>query len=143
MPRIKVILPDHFIFTTSIPVRIGDLNYGNHVGNDAILSLIHEARMQLLAIHGFSELDCGGAGLIMTGAAIEFKKEIFYGDIINASVAAADFSNTGFTLYYQLQVTRNEKAITAVVASTEMVCYDYSNKKITAVPAALKKILNP
>ena len=48
MARIKIELPDNFPFTTSIPVRITDINYGGHVGNDTVLSIIHEARMQFL-----------------------------------------------------------------------------------------------
>jgi acyl-CoA thioesterase FadM len=142
MPRIKISLPENFLFTTSIPVRISDINYGNHVGNDAVLSITHELRMQFLAKYGFTELDCGGAGLIMTDAAIVFKNELFYGDLIDASVAAADISNTGFTLYYKLQVSRNHQMLLAAVACTGMVCYDYSKKKIAAVPDGLRKILN-
>jgi acyl-CoA thioesterase FadM len=48
MARIKLTLPSAFGFKTQIPVRIQDLNYGNHVSNDAILSIMHEARMQYL-----------------------------------------------------------------------------------------------
>ena len=46
MARIKVELPELFTFNTTIPIRITDLNYGNHVGNDTILSMIHEACVQ-------------------------------------------------------------------------------------------------
>ena len=54
MPRIKIDLPGSFTFITEIPVRITDLNYGGHVGNDTVLSIIHESRMQWLASIGFS-----------------------------------------------------------------------------------------
>jgi len=36
MARIKILLPEHFSFSCSIPIRITDLNYGNHVGNDTV-----------------------------------------------------------------------------------------------------------
>ena len=137
MSRIKLQMPDAFSFTTEIKVRISDINYGNHVGNDAVLSLIHEARVQYLAHHGFSELQCAGVGLIMSDAGIEFKKEIFYGDIINASVTAVNFSSIGFDLYYKLE-TQNKAA---VLAKTGMICYDYEKKKITQVPGVVKEKL--
>ena len=130
-------MPDAFSFTTEIKVRISDINYGNHVGNDAVLSLIHEARVQYLAHHGFSELQCAGVGLIMSDAGIEFKKEIFYGDVINASVTAVNFSSIGFDLYYKLE-TQNKAA---VLAKTGMICYDYEKKKITQVPEVVKEKL--
>ena len=130
-------MPEHYNFSTSIPIRISDINYGNHVGNDAVLSLIHEARVQFLAAHGFMELNCGGVGLIMSDAGIEFKKEIFYGDVITAFVTAANFSSIGFDLYYKLQA--NEKV--AVLAKTAMICYDYEKKKIAQVPDVVKEKL--
>lgn len=137
MSRIKLQMPDAFSFTTEIKVRISDINYGNHVGNDAVLSLIHEARVQYLAHHGFSELQCAGVGLIMSDAGIEFKKEIFYGDVINASVTAVNFSSIGFDLYYKLE-TQNKAA---VLAKTGMICYDYEKKKITQVPEVVREKL--
>ncbi|MCH5718100.1 acyl-CoA thioesterase [Niabella hibiscisoli] len=57
MARIKVPLPPHFTFSTSIAIRITDVNYGGHVGNDAILSIIHEARLQFLKALGYSEMN--------------------------------------------------------------------------------------
>src|ERR1700761_7533412 len=133
MPRTKLTLPAAFSFSTEIPVRITDLNYGGPVGNDSILSLIHEIRVQFLRHHGYSELDVAGAGLIMTDVAIEFKSEIFYGDTIWASVAAAEFSRVGFELYYKLEKNADEKMQSVAFARTAMICYDYSVRKIISV----------
>ena len=138
MSRIRIALPSSFSFTATIPVRITDINYGNHVGNDALLSIIHEARMQFLTHHGFTELDCGGVGLIMSDVGIEFKKEVFYGDVLEINVAATNFSSIGFDLYYQLLKT--DQLIVAA-AKTGMICYNYSLKKITQVPAVVKEKL--
>jgi acyl-CoA thioester hydrolase len=134
MPKTKLVLPDHFHFTTEIPVRITDLNYGSHVGNDSILSLIHEVRVQFLARHGYSELDLAGAGLIMADVTIEFRTELFYGDRLRASVAASDFSRVAFELYYKLEKLAGEKWVPVAYARTGMVCFDYKLKKVMAVP---------
>ena len=134
MPRIKLDLPANFSFTTDIPVRITDLNYGGHVGNDSMLSLIHEARVRFLRKHGYDELNLAGVGLIMADVTIEFKSELFYGDILRASVAAADFSRVAFDLYYRLEKQSNDKWVPVSFARTGMVCYDYQLKKIAAVP---------
>jgi len=48
MARTKIEIPDQLIATLNIPVRITDINYGDHVGNDAFVAIIHEARMQWL-----------------------------------------------------------------------------------------------
>lgn len=134
MARIKIELPASFNFQTTIAVRITDLNYGGHVGNDAILSIIHEARMQFLKHHGYTEMDLGGTGVIMNDVAIEFKTEAFYGDQISAMVAAGDISKVSFDLFYKLQKTEGDKTFVVALAKTGMICYDYSKKKMTPVP---------
>ncbi len=141
MSRIKIDLPDLFSFTAIIPIRITDINYGNHVGNDAVLSLIHEARMQFLSKYGYTELNLEGIGLIMTDVGIEFKKEMFYGDIIEIKIAAADFTSVGFDLYYLLEKQKDNNKVTVAIAKTGMICYDYDRKKIAAVPATVKEKL--
>ncbi|MGZ5191951.1 MAG: acyl-CoA thioesterase, partial [Flavisolibacter sp.] len=120
MSRIKIKLPPSFPFSTSIQIRITDLNYGGHVGNDTILSLVHEARMQFLKYYGYSELDIKGVGMIMIDAGIEFKAELFYGDEISVSVCANDFTRVGFDMYYKIM--RSETLI--AIAKTAMVCYN-------------------
>jgi len=138
MARIKVDLPDQFSFSTIIPVRITDLNYGGHVGNDTVLSLIHEERVQFLQHYGYAELNMGGPGLIMSDVAIEFKQELFYGDQVKVAVTADDFSKVSFDLYYKLEKETAGKTILVATAKTGMVCFDYAKKKVTAVPERLK-----
>jgi acyl-CoA thioester hydrolase len=144
MPRIRIDLPEHFSFTTPIAVRITDLNYGGHVGNDRILSLIHEARVQFLRHHGYSELNLEGAALIMGDVAIEFKNEIFYGDALKAYVAAGEFSRVGFALFYKLEKEDGKgDVVVAAFAKTGMVCYNYTLKKIVSVPESVISSLSP
>ena len=101
MARTRIEMPQHFDFCTNIPIRITDINYGGHVGNDAILSLLHEARMQFLKQHGFTEMNFGGVGLIMSDVTIEFKREMFYGDALMAYITASNFSRSGFDIFYK------------------------------------------
>jgi acyl-CoA thioester hydrolase len=143
MPRTKLVLPEHFSFTTEIPIRITDLNYGGHVGNDSILSILHESREQFLRHHDYKEMDLAGVGLIMSDVTIEFKNELFYGDILRASVTASEFYRVGFDLYYKLEKKTGDKWVAVSTARTGMVCYDYTQKKLVAVPKeAMNKLLS-
>ncbi len=130
MPRLKISLPSNFNFTTTIAIRITDLNYGGHVGNDTVLSLIHEARMQFLKNFNYTELEFAGTSLIMSDVAIEFKAELFYGDLVTAFVTANNFTRVGFDVYYKLM---RENTV-AAIAKTGMVCYDYGKKQVVSVP---------
>lgn len=142
MMRTKTAIPDNFSFITYIPIRITDLNYGGHVGNDMFLSIIHEARVQFLNHHGYKEFDLHGVGLIMSDVSIEFKNEIFYGDKIKISVATGEFSKVRFDIFYKLEKEVSEKNIPVAIAKTGMVCYDYKLKKIVSVPGAVIEKLN-
>ncbi len=141
MARIKIDLPEKFSFTTLIPIRITDLNYGGHVGNDTVLSIIHEARFQFLQHHGYTELNFAGEGLIMSDVAIEFKSEIFYGDVIKASVTVLEFSRVGFDIFYKLEKQIARKDVLLVAAKTGIICYNYALKKIAQIPAGVKEKL--
>ena len=138
MARIRISTPDTFSFSCVIPVRITDINYGGHVGNDTLLTLVHEARMQYLGQWGYTEMNMEGAGLIMADAGIEFKKELFHGDQVIASVVAGEFTRIGFDLYYKLEKTTANGPVTVALAKTGMICFDYTQKKMVAVPEAAR-----
>lgn len=141
MPRLKIDLPQKILASVSIPVRITDINYGNHVGNNAIVEIIHEARVQFLQRHGFTELNVAGTALIMSDLLVEYKSESFYNDILEINIYCGEITRVAFELFYQISTTRDEKKITIALAKTGMVCYDYQIKKVSAVPEELKSIL--
>jgi len=138
MARVRIELPASFHFTTSISIRITDLNYGGHVGNDTVLSLIHEARMQFLQHYGHTEMNFGGTGMIMSDVSIEFKNELFYGDKLTVSVAIAEITKASFALYYKLEKETGGKTLLTALARTGMVCYNYETKKIAPFPEKIK-----
>jgi acyl-CoA thioester hydrolase len=138
MARVKIDLPDSFSFSTGFAVRITDLNYGAHVGNDKVLSFVHEARVRYLRSLGFSELDLAGVGLIMADAALIFKTEMYYGDELLVSIAAVEFSRVGFDLIYRIEKKTGEQTQTVAVVKTAMICYDYGLKKVVPLPEAAK-----
>jgi YbgC/YbaW family acyl-CoA thioester hydrolase len=134
MERIKVALPETFSFSTIVKIRITDLNYGGHVGNDSFLSLVHEARQQFLNSFGYAELNVEGVGLIMIDAVIEYKTQLDYGDEVRISVTITGLNRSGFDLHYLLEVNKEDVWTVAGKVKTGMLCYDYSAKKIVAVP---------
>jgi acyl-CoA thioester hydrolase len=134
MPRIKISLPTSYLFTASIPVRITDLNYGGHVGNDAVLSILHEARLQFLKHFGYSELSLGGVSLIMADAGLEFKGESFYGDVLSIQIGVQDLHKFGFDLVY---LAKNQAGKEIVRAKTGMLCFNYETRKLAVLPTEI------
>jgi acyl-CoA thioesterase FadM len=141
MDRVKIVFPETVpLYETNVPVRISDVNYGGHLGNDAVLSLVHEARMQMLAALGFTELDCGGAGLIMADAAIAYKSEAFYGEVLRIRIYASEISTRSFSLLYRIQKGIDDVDVAHI--RTGMASFDYRARHITAVPAPLMLFLH-
>jgi len=138
MPRIKLKPLEIYPFAIELDVRITDLNYGGHLGNDRLLSLVHEARVAFLAEHGLSELDCGGVSLIMGDAALVFQGEAYAGDVLRLEVAAGEASRSGFRLFYRM--TRPSDGSPIALAETGMVCFDYQARKICPLPETVRRI---
>ncbi|MEO6818084.1 MAG: thioesterase family protein [Ginsengibacter sp.] len=141
MARLKLQITGKELATFRIPVRITDINYGNHLGNNAMVEIIHEARMQFLQLHDFTELQAGGTALIMSELSVEFKQESFYQDILMISVYCGEISRVGFELFYKISVTRDGKTILIANAKTGMVCFNYEQRVTESVPEGLKAIL--
>lgn len=139
MTKVKIELPDKFIFKTEIPIRINDINYGGHLGNDSVLSIVHEARLRFLNQHNIIEFNANGPGIIMVDAAVEYKAESFYGDIINVEIAVTDITGVGCDLVYRLTNKETQKIIALV--KTGIVFYDYGKKKVISMPVKFKSEL--
>jgi len=137
MARIKIELPEIFLFRTEIPIRITEINYGGHLGNDSLLSIIHEARVRFLNHLGYSESNVEGTGIIMIDSAIQYKSEGFYGDELLVEITVNDFTRIGCDFVYRLSNKKTSKEI--ALAKTGIVFFNYEIKKTAPVPSEFKK----
>jgi acyl-CoA thioester hydrolase len=136
MPRLKLSIPQSLPFSCLLPIRITDLNYGAHLGNDKLLSLMHEARAQFFTHHGYQENSAEGTSFIMGDCAILYKAEGFYGQTLRCEVGAGDYTRAAFDIYYRFTIEGEEKLLAE--AKTGMVCFNYETRKVQSVPEALK-----
>ena len=141
MARIRLDLPEIFPFSTEMPIRIYDINYGNHLGNDAVLRLMHEARIQWFRQHGLGELNIDGIGLVISDAVIVYQSQGLYGDVLNIDMAAADLSRYGCDFFYRLTNKLTDREIAR--AKTGIVFFDYSMQKVAGVPERFRKAFFP
>lgn len=137
MARIKLTLPlQSPDFVCEIPVRITDVNYGGHLGNDSMVSLLHQARMLFLDSLGYSEMDIEGVALIQGDLAVTYKGESFFNDVLRFEIYVSDVSQRSFDLYYNITTIRDDKEESIAIAKTGLVCFDYDTRKSCAVPEA-------
>ena len=125
-------------FSFSYRVGIGDINYGGHVSNAAVLTILQEARLAFLAELGpFSEIEVGGCGLIMPEAHLYYRQEMFHGDLLQIGVWVAALKRSAFTLEYQIE---RDGEVTAA-GTTALVCFDYQQRKPCRIPQLFRTAL--
>jgi acyl-CoA thioesterase FadM len=139
MARVQIELPRTWLYRTRLDVRVTDVNYGGHLGNDRVLALAHEARVRWLASCGLSEKDVGGVGLIMADAALVFRGEAFLGDELEVDLGAAEVRRSSFDLVCRL--TRPADGAEIAQIKTGMVCFDYVARKVARLPLVLARCL--
>ncbi|WP_345544375.1 thioesterase family protein, partial [Streptomyces chitinivorans] len=96
MARIKLSFPnDVFIYETQMPVRITDINGANHLGNDALISMLSEARAQFMVKYGVEETGNKDIGIIVTDLATMYQSESFFPEMLRFEVGLMDFNKYG------------------------------------------------
>ncbi|MCX8022683.1 MAG: thioesterase family protein [Syntrophorhabdaceae bacterium] len=117
-------------FKTRVQVR--DINYAGHLGNDAIISIIGNARAELFHSFGFYETDLGDGetGIIITDLAISYKGEAFLFDELLIETSIGEITERSFRLYHR--VKKDEKTI--AIAETGQVCFNYKKREVSLIP---------
>jgi len=132
MPKVTIDIPEKCHFETTINVRITDLNYGNHVGTDNMVSLIHEARFRLFASLGYSEMEIEGTRILVSDLVVLYKAESFYGDVLKFEISVCGFDKYGCEIFYRITDLKNNKPIAN--AKTGVVFKDKTTEKLTIPP---------
>ena len=138
MARVKIPLPDVWAHRHALTVRITDVNYGGHVGNNTLLAYLQEARVDWLRGLGYpSELLAPPVGLILVDLAVRLKAEAKHGDALEVRLAVAEWTRTGFELVYQ--VARPDDDAEIARATTGFTFFDYTARRMAAAPPGFRE----
>jgi len=142
MARVLIDLPEHFVFSTEIPIYISHINYGHHLDNAALVGLVSEARVRFLKHLGYTELDVEGVRIVVADAALQYKSEAFHGEALVFEMAPAEFNSYGCDLVWRA----SDKASGREVArgKTGIIFFNYETRRPAGVPAGFRaKTLPP
>jgi len=135
--RIKLSFPDDvFCFETRMPVRITDINGANHLGNDALISMLSEARAQFLVSNGIQEASKDGTGIIVTDLATMYQSESFFPEMLRFEVGLMDFNKYGGDFVFR--VTKAESGQPVALAKYGFVFFNYHRKEVVPVPESFR-----
>jgi acyl-CoA thioesterase FadM len=139
MPKKKLKKQNEYEFKYNITLKMRDINYGGHLGNDAVVSIAHEARIDLLNQMGLTELNLGNnkTGIIMSDLSVNYLGEGFMFDKITVFSHIDEISPASFRVFHNF--TKDDKTIALV--ETGLITFDYSEREISEVPEEfIKKI---
>ena len=136
MARVQIHLPDHFVFSTDITLYVGHSNYGGHLDNALLLSLVSEARARFFKSLGYTELDVEGRGIVVADAALQYQSEAFHGEVMVVDMVADEFRSKGCDLVWRMRDKATQRDVAC--GKTGIVFFDYAARKAAAVPESFR-----
>lgn len=126
------------MFSTTLPVTVGQINYGGHLSHDKLITLMHEARLRFFDRLGQSEIDFFGISLILKSITVNYRQESFRGDELTFILSINEVCGSAFGLHYHIN---NQHGETVAEADLVLVGFDYGSRKIARLPDLCRQTL--
>jgi acyl-CoA thioesterase FadM len=139
MARVQVDEPDEVLYSHELRVRITDINYGNHLGHDTLVSMLHDARAAFFRDSGIEEWDTDGCALIVVDLAVSYRAEACFGQELRVEIGAGEVGSRGCELLYR--VTDLDSGTVVALAKTGVVFVDPSSHQVVRIPALFRQAL--
>lgn len=122
-------------------IRIGDLNYGNHLGHDKLITLIHDARCSFFENYGINEISIGeeNVGLILSEINVKYKSQLFFLD--NIKIISNFTEYTPFSVVMESIVKNMNSGDLSAVSQIKLVSFNFKEKKVVKLPEIFKNIV--
>ena len=131
MARVTLDLPEQFLYTHTINVRMTDLNTGKHVGNDQMISLLSEARYRF-----FCDIDYSQERIVVTDLVASYRAESFAQDDLQFEVGLMDFNKYGGDFVFR--VTKADSGQPVALAKYGFVFFNYQSREVTPMPESFR-----
>ena len=140
MERVRLDFPEAaIVHRQPLSVRVTDMNYGRHLGHDALVSLLHEARIQALAALGLTEWDLGGYPSVVADIAVQYQSEARWPDALVVETAIPAPQGKALTVFQR--VVHAEGGRPVATARLNLLLVDPASGRTVAVPEAVKTAL--
>jgi acyl-CoA thioester hydrolase len=139
MARIQIQLPEQFTYATDIMLYQSHMNYGGHLDNALLLTVVSEARVRFFKSLGYTELDVEGVGIIVADAAVQYRSEAFHGEVMVVQMGAADLVDKGFDLVWRMNEQSSQREVAR--GKTGIIFCDYTTHKVVPMPTVFREKL--
>ncbi len=134
MSRVTIEMPDSMDFAMEMTVPIAFINRGNHLGNDALVSCLNEARLAFMQAKYGDPYAIDGCAMINGDLAVVYKSEAFHRDVLRIEVAAVDAHRYGCDFVYRVSAVADQRII--ALAKTGMLLFDFDQRCLRPAPAS-------
>lgn len=140
MERVTLAFPaDDVVHRHPLTVRITDMNYGRHLGHDALVSLLHEARSHALAALALKEWDMGGFVSVVADLAVQYQSEARFPDALSVETAIPDASGKALTVYHRVLKAGTQTPV--ATARLNLLLLDPETGRPVTIPSAVRQAL--
>ncbi|MBN2340710.1 MAG: thioesterase family protein [Deltaproteobacteria bacterium] len=134
MPKVKVQKLSTYPVQHTLTIRVSDLNYGAHLAYDRVLTLAHQARIELFSEWNVTEIDLGDqkTGLVVGDVAVNYLGEGFLNDKISIETAAIEVGSIAFRFSHRFSNIETGKEV--ALAEIGFVGFDYNRRMPGRLP---------
>ena len=132
----------NLLFSTELIVQVNHLNYGNHLGYDAALSILQEARLRWLKtiMPSMSEINIeNNIGWVVKDLQINYNSEARHADQLIVNLYLSNVSNIRLCLDHEITNTTSGKNLCN--GKISLVFFDFNLRKPAKIPKVLLQIL--
>jgi len=136
MPRAKLEPLQEYRWQSRHVVRVTDVNYGGHLGYDALVGLLHQARVELLGELGLDEKDLGDGctGVIMTDLTLTVQAEGFLGDELTIRSTIVEMGRATFRVCAEVRIGDRRVAL----SEAGFAGFNYTERKPSPLPETFR-----
>lgn len=140
MERVKLEFPaEAIIHRHPLTVRVTDMNYGRHLGHDALVSLLHEARIQAFAALDLPEWDMHGYPTVVADLAVQYQSEARWPDALIIATAVPEPQGKALTVYQRIYQAESEQIVAS--ARVNQLLIDVASGRPVEVPEQVQQAL--
>ncbi len=141
MTRINLQELPNYKFNYNTTIKSSDLNYAGHLGNEALVGIIQDARIELFKDLGFKELDLGDgkSGIIIGDLVVNFKAEGFINDELKIESQIGEITDKSFRIFHKIVKVKDNNLL--ALAETGVVAFNYKTREVIKIPPGFLKTL--
>ena len=139
MSRVKLLRQESYEFLYRVSAEIVHVNFAGHVGHDAIIAMVWQARVRMFRLLGATERDLGDneTGIVMGDLVVNFTGEAFLFEELEIESHIGDITPVSFRLFHR--ISREERQVALV--ETGCVAFNYGLRNPAPIPAIFLKSL--